>query len=117
MSLHRTLSLSATAFLALHIAIAIVDGYVDITVLDAVVPFVSGYEPLWLGLGAVALDLLPAVVITSLLGARIGHRRHTPAMTAAGTPKGSVGNRATSHDAPAGTRRCTAPDPFLTEPP
>lgn len=30
-TLHRTLSLSATAFLALHIAAAVIDGYVDIT--------------------------------------------------------------------------------------
>lgn len=74
MSLHRTLSLSATAFLALHITTAIVDGYVDITVLDALVPFVSDYQPLWLGLGTVALDLMLAVVVTSLLRERIGHR-------------------------------------------
>lgn len=73
-SLHRTLSLSATAFLALHITTAIVDGYVNITVLDAVVPFASDYQPLWLGLGTVAFDLMLAVVITSLLRERMGHR-------------------------------------------
>ncbi|WP_406333226.1 ferric reductase-like transmembrane domain-containing protein [Streptomyces sp. NBC_00203] len=73
-TLHRTLSLSATAFLALHITAAIADGYVNITTLDAVVPFVSDYQPLWLGLGTVALDLLLAVLITSLLRARLGHR-------------------------------------------
>ncbi|MCT9082393.1 ferric reductase-like transmembrane domain-containing protein [Streptomyces fulvoviolaceus] len=73
-SLHRTLSLSATAFLALHITTAIVDGYVNITVLDAIVPFASDYQPLWLGLGTVAFDLMLAVVITSLLRERIGHR-------------------------------------------
>ncbi|WP_329545203.1 ferric reductase-like transmembrane domain-containing protein [Streptomyces sp. NBC_01356] len=73
-SLHRTLSLSATAFLALHITAAIVDGYVNITVLDVLVPFVSDYQPLWLGLGTVALDLMLAVLVTSLLRARIGLR-------------------------------------------
>ena len=73
-SLHRTLSLSATAFLALHIAVAVIDSYVDITVLDALVPFVSDYQPLWLGLGTVALDLMLAVLITSLLRGRMGHR-------------------------------------------
>ncbi|WP_405868933.1 ferric reductase-like transmembrane domain-containing protein [Streptomyces sp. NBC_00005] len=73
-SLHRTLSLSATAFLALHIAFAVVDSYVDITVLDVLVPFASDYQPLWLGLGTVALDLMLAVLITSLLRERIGHR-------------------------------------------
>lgn len=73
-SLHRTLSLSATAFLVLHIAFAIIDGYVSITVVDAIVPFVSDYQPVWLGLGTVAFDLMLAVVITSLLRERIGHR-------------------------------------------
>ncbi|BBC32559.1 Ferric reductase [Streptomyces graminofaciens] len=74
LTLHRTLSLSATAFLALHIATAVIDAYVDITPLDALVPFVSDYQPLWLGLGTVALDLMLAVLITSLLRTRIGHR-------------------------------------------
>ncbi|MFJ8495524.1 ferric reductase-like transmembrane domain-containing protein [Streptomyces sp. NPDC094038] len=74
MSLHRTLSLSATAFLALHITVAVVDGYVNITALDALVPFVSDYQPLWLGLGTVAFDLLLAVLVTSFLRDRLGHR-------------------------------------------
>ncbi|MGW3291855.1 ferric reductase-like transmembrane domain-containing protein [Streptomyces sp. NPDC001002] len=73
-SLHRSLSLSAMAFLALHIAFAVIDSYVDITVVDVIVPFASNYQPLWLGLGTVALDLMLAVVITSLLRARMGHR-------------------------------------------
>ncbi|MEU1167109.1 ferric reductase-like transmembrane domain-containing protein [Streptomyces sp. NPDC005921] len=74
MSLHRTLSLSATAFLALHITTAVVDGYVSISPLDALVPFVSDYQPLWLGLGTVAFDLMLAVLVTSLLRDRLGHR-------------------------------------------
>jgi DMSO/TMAO reductase YedYZ heme-binding membrane subunit len=72
--LHRALSLSATAFLAVHVLLAVVDGYVDITALDALVPFVSAYQPLWLGLGTVALDLMLAVLVTSLLRERLGHR-------------------------------------------
>ncbi|MFC8515086.1 ferric reductase-like transmembrane domain-containing protein [Streptomyces sp. NPDC057257] len=73
-SLHRTLSLSATAFLALHIALAVMDSYVNITLTDVLIPFIGDYEPLWLGLGTVALDLLLAVLITSLLRERIGYR-------------------------------------------
>ena len=37
-------------------------------------PFVGEYEPLWLGLGAVALDLIAVVVVTSLLRQRMQHR-------------------------------------------
>ncbi|MFJ9538844.1 ferric reductase-like transmembrane domain-containing protein [Streptomyces sp. NPDC101225] len=73
-ALHRSLSLSATAFLALHVALAVVDGYVDIGPADVLVPFVSDYRPLWLGLGTVALDLMLAVLVTSLLRARLGPR-------------------------------------------
>ena len=73
-TLHRTLSLLAMAFLAVHIVTAVADSYVDISLLDSVLPFVSGYQPLWLGLGTVAFDLMIAVIVTSLLRARIGQR-------------------------------------------
>lgn len=70
--LHRALSLVAMAFLAVHIVTAIVDGYVDITWWDVVVPFAAGYDPFWVGLGTVAVDLLLAIGLTSAL------RRHLP---------------------------------------
>jgi methionine sulfoxide reductase heme-binding subunit len=72
--LHRNLSLLAVAFLGLHVASVVVDGFVPIRWLDAVVPFTGAYRPLWLGLGAVALDLLLAVLLTSLLRVHIGQR-------------------------------------------
>ena len=73
-ALHRSISLLAVAFLAVHILTAVVDSYVDISPLAAVVPFASSYEPLWVGLGTVALDLILAVTVTSLLRARLGRR-------------------------------------------
>jgi len=72
--LHRNLSLLSVSFLALHVTTVVVDGYVPIRWLDTVVPFGSSYHPLWLGLGAIALDLLAAVLVTSLLRVRLGHR-------------------------------------------
>ncbi|MGH9125456.1 MAG: ferric reductase-like transmembrane domain-containing protein [Acidimicrobiales bacterium] len=72
--LHRNLSLLATAFVAVHVAAAVVDGFAPIGWLDAVLPFHSPYRPLWLGLGAVAFDLLLAVIITSLVRRRLGLR-------------------------------------------
>jgi sulfoxide reductase heme-binding subunit YedZ len=72
--LHKNLSLLAVVFLGIHIATTVVDGFAPIGWLDAVVPFRSGYRPLWLGLGAVAVDLLIALVVTSLLRGRIGYR-------------------------------------------
>ena len=73
-AVHRNLSLLAVTFVVVHILITVLDGYVPITLKDAVVPFGSAYRPLWLGLGAVAFDLLLAVIITSLLRRRLGHR-------------------------------------------
>ncbi|WP_203656795.1 ferric reductase-like transmembrane domain-containing protein [Actinocatenispora rupis] len=72
--LHRNLSLLVVAFLGIHVASSVVDTYAGIGWLDAVVPFGSVYRPVWLGLGAVAFDLLLALVVTSLLRRRIGHR-------------------------------------------
>jgi methionine sulfoxide reductase heme-binding subunit len=72
--LHRNISLLAMVFLALHIGTTIVDTYVSIGPQDAVVPFLSGYHRLWLGLGVIASDTLIAVSVTSLLRQRIGPR-------------------------------------------
>jgi predicted ferric reductase len=71
---HRNLALLSVGFLAIHIVTAIVDPFTSLGVLAAAIPFASGYRPLWVGLGTVALDLLIALVVTSLLRARIGQR-------------------------------------------
>ncbi len=45
LGLHRRLSITAIAFLAVHIATAILDGYVNISFLNAVVPFGQACPP------------------------------------------------------------------------
>lgn len=72
-SLHRNVSLLAMVFLILHILTSALDSFASIPLIDAFVPFVGSYRPFWLGLGAVAFDLLLAVTITSLLRQRIGY--------------------------------------------
>jgi sulfoxide reductase heme-binding subunit YedZ len=72
--LHRNFSLLALVFTAVHIATTLADGYVPISLQDVVIPFISAYRPLWLGLGAVGLDLLIALTITSLLRTRMTYR-------------------------------------------
>jgi len=69
--LHRNLSLLTVAFLGTHIVTAIVDGYAHIPWLSTVVPFSSGYERFWIGLGTVAVDLFIALIVTSLLRDRL----------------------------------------------
>jgi DMSO/TMAO reductase YedYZ heme-binding membrane subunit len=73
-AVHRNVGLLAVTFLFAHIVTSVVDGYVPIRWIDAVVPFDGSYRPFWLGLGAVALDLLIAVTLTSLVRRRLGHR-------------------------------------------
>lgn len=72
--LHRSASLLVIVVLAIHIATNVIDGYVQIRLVDAVVPFAGSYRPLWLGLGALSFDLLLALIVTSLLRNRIGLR-------------------------------------------
>jgi sulfoxide reductase heme-binding subunit YedZ len=74
-ALHRNISLLVLALLAAHLSTAIIDGYVDLDWIDVVVPFISGYRPLWTALGTLALDLTLIVTVTSLLRNRLGRRR------------------------------------------
>jgi len=73
-SLHRSMSLLAVAFIAVHVATAIADPYVTIGFAAIVLPFTSPYETLWLGLGAISFDVIIALIVTSLARARIGRR-------------------------------------------
>ena len=72
--LHRTLALFAVVLLALHVATAVTDPYVSIGWVAAAVPFVSHYQPLAVGLGALSVDLFGAVLVTSLVRRRLGYR-------------------------------------------
>jgi Ferric reductase like transmembrane component len=73
-ALHKNISLLVLVFLAIHIVTAVADSFAPIGWLDVVLPFHSPYRPLWLGFGAIAVDLLLAVTITSILRNRIGYR-------------------------------------------
>ena len=70
LSLHRSISLLSVVFLGVHIGTALVDPYAAVGVAALVVPFVAGKSALWVGFGALSLDLTFALIVTSLL------RRH-----------------------------------------
>jgi sulfoxide reductase heme-binding subunit YedZ len=72
--LHRNLSLVAVVFIGLHVLTAVTDSYVHIPLTAAVVPLASPYERLWIGLGAVSLDITVAVIVTSLLRRHLNRR-------------------------------------------
>jgi sulfoxide reductase heme-binding subunit YedZ len=73
-AVHRSAALLAVAFLVVHVTTLLFDPYAQLDLLAVVVPFSAAAEPFWYGLGALALDLVLAVVVTSLLRARIGPR-------------------------------------------
>jgi sulfoxide reductase heme-binding subunit YedZ len=73
-SLHRSISLLSVVFLVVHVATAVVDPYAVVSVASVFVPFVAGKSAFWLGLGALSLDLLAALIVTSLLRHRLGFR-------------------------------------------
>ena len=69
--LHRRASMLSMIFLSIHVLTSVLDTYVHIGWLAIVVPFTSPYGRFWVATGAVALDLMVAVFVTSLLRARI----------------------------------------------
>lgn len=69
--LHRRISMIAVVFVGIHVLTSVLDTYVNIGWTAVVVPFVSHYAAFWVGVGAVALDLMIAVFATSLLRARM----------------------------------------------
>jgi sulfoxide reductase heme-binding subunit YedZ len=71
---HRSTSLLAVSLLAAHIGTLTLDPQAQLRWLDAVLPFRAAWRPGWVGLGTLTIDILLAVVVTSLLRDRIGHR-------------------------------------------
>lgn len=71
---HRNAALLSVVFLAGHVIALLFDSYAGLDLIDVVVPFAADYSPFWQGLGTVALDLVLALVATSLLRQRIGVR-------------------------------------------
>lgn len=73
-TLHRNVSMLALVMVAIHVITTVADSFAPIGLQDAIIPFLSPYRPLWLGLGAISFDLLLAVAVTSALRRRVGYR-------------------------------------------
>lgn len=68
---HRRVSIMAVVFLAIHVLTSLLDTYVHIGWLALVVPFTSPYRRFWVAFGTIALDLMAAVFVSSLLRSRL----------------------------------------------
>lgn len=76
--LHRNSSLVACALIVIHVAAVVLDGFAPIGWIDGVIPFLSPYRSVWLGLGTIGFDLVIGLLATSLLRHRISHRTWRP---------------------------------------
>jgi methionine sulfoxide reductase heme-binding subunit len=71
---HRNASLLAVVTIVIHVTTLLLDVKAKVHVTDLLVPFVGAYRPFWQGLGTVALELIVALVATSLLRKRLPER-------------------------------------------
>ncbi|HUV28902.1 MAG TPA: hypothetical protein VMW34_16190 [Anaerolineales bacterium] len=69
---HKFISLLSLGFLGLHIVVLTADRYLPFSVTQLLVPFLSPYRPLWVGIGVVAFYLLLLVTVTFYLRKQIG---------------------------------------------
>jgi sulfoxide reductase heme-binding subunit YedZ len=73
-TLHRNVSLAAVMFILVHIVTIVLDDFVSIGLVEAVIPFVGSYSPFYLGLGALAFDVIIVLMLTGLLRTRMPYR-------------------------------------------
>ena len=71
LDLHRFLGGAAVVFTAIHIASIVFDSYVNFGFIDILVPLTSSWHPMAVSWGIVALYLLIAVEVTSLMRKRL----------------------------------------------
>ena len=74
LAMHRNVALLAITFTIVHVLTTVLDSFVSIPLPDAFIPFISSYRPFWIGLGAISFDLMIALIVTSLIRARLGQR-------------------------------------------
>ena len=69
---HEFVSLLAIGFTLVHMVVLLFDRYMPYSPLQILVPFLSDYRPLWIGIGVIAFYLMVLVTVTFYLRSRIG---------------------------------------------
>lgn len=69
-ALHRTAAVAGTLLLLVHVTAAVLDSWVSVSLPAVFVPGLSQWEPLWIGLGALACDAILVLAATSALRRR-----------------------------------------------
>lgn len=73
-AMHRSVSLLSVVFLAIHVVTTLIDPYAAVSLLAVLVPGARASRAFWISLGALSLDVIIALMLTSLLRARFGYR-------------------------------------------
>ena len=74
LSLHRYLGALALVFLGVHVGAILLDSYTNFSLVNVLVPFTGSWDPLAVAWGIVAMYLLVAIEVTSLLRHRMSRR-------------------------------------------
>ena len=69
---HEFISLLAIGFTLLHILVLALDRYLPYSTLQILIPFLSPYRPLWVGIGVISFYISVLVTVTFYLRSRIG---------------------------------------------
>lgn len=76
--LHRFLSLLALGVLIVHVGESVLAPEAGIGLAAIVIPFAGSHQPLWIGLGALSLDLMVVLAATSVWRVQVGRRWWRP---------------------------------------
>ena len=71
---HRFGGLLVGSFVTIHVAAVAIDAWLPFSLQSIVVPFISRYRPLWVGLGIAAAELLVALAVTNHYRRRLSYR-------------------------------------------
>jgi DMSO/TMAO reductase YedYZ heme-binding membrane subunit len=74
LSLHRYLGALALTFLGVHVGAILLDSYTNFSLVNVLVPFTGSWHPTAVAWGIVAMYLLVAIEVTSLLRHRMSNR-------------------------------------------
>jgi predicted ferric reductase len=73
-AIHQSVSVLAVVYTVFHALILLGDRYIGFNLLGLLLPFTSGYAPLWVGLGQIGLYLLVAITLSYYIRKRIGRK-------------------------------------------
>ncbi len=69
---HQFVSLLSIGFLLVHVLVLLIDRFLPYSVAQILIPFISPYRPIWVGVGVIAFYVILLVTITFYLKRQIG---------------------------------------------